>query len=1102
MKRLLLSSLAAFSMWQSLAFADDIDIYLRTRENSPKPYLMLTFDYRNDMASTYCTGLDACRAAVGLEAGEPDENSPLLMALKDIVGDPDLAKANNLQALLSVLQVVFAKFDDIYVGLMMPNKVKGGTILRGFELFEDGDVNGAKQEIVDLLRLVPSNITGSDNFHAVSPKELHYEFWEYLNGGAVRLGDETLDNFPALPPPPDTGTDPYAKLRVSSTAPYYDAVVVNKHGDSSTANDSYISPFPVDVSSCTRLFEVHATSGNDASGNGDGNLNALIEANMSAAAAAKGYKGMVAYMANNDMVSAIPGEQALKSWYIQMGSAATDADDWAELMGTADQDNFMEVSGNKASLLDLQETLEAVFIEALSVSSTFVSASVPVNVFNRIQTLDNFYIALFEAKSNKSWPGNLKKLRLADTDEPPNGQYDDIIDARGLAAFSNEDGRLHYEALTYWTDPQSLPAADPDNSEIELRDGRAVARGGAGQQIPGFIAGDVGTANGTGTRQVYVEPATAPINGNSVSFDNFDANDTTLSKLMLDADLSALTTTDLDTLESLLGTRDTEEAKDIIGWGRGLDVDNKNNQGVAPNRDWVLGDAIHSRPLALNYGATGNYTQENPNIRLFMGTNDGFFHVFENTHSSGDESGAELFTFIPRESLPILKELRQNAIGKHPYGVDGEPVALVADSDLDGTVETADGDEVYVYVGMRRGGKSYYALDVSDPSATPKLQWKITKTTSGDFDELGYTFSTPRVVKVQYGGAIVDALIFAGGYDMNKDEPTVANLASPTDSEGNAIYVVNARTGELIWKAVNGTSVASNTSFYHSDLDHSIPSTVATLDSNSNGIADRAYVGDTGGNVWRIDLPEGKSADDIDHRKDNWKINNLANLGEGTEAGDRRFFHPPDLVETRDSEGNYDGILIESGDRANPLETTDENYLYLIKDRNTISGIPPASPVLQSNLTDTTSCVKGTDSIGDVACSDLDYGNGWKIKLEVSGEKGLASPLAADGQVYFTSYRPNESLNDNCEPVEGMGAVYLVNLKDGTAVNDQRAQEIGPGIPPQVTALGSDALIVPGAGMLKDPNGDSKQRDKLVDTDGKGMYIIYWREPGVDKLER
>lgn len=1112
MKRLILSGLVAFSVWQSLAFADDTDIYLTTAADGPKPFLMLTFDYRNDMAATFCNSLSACRETVGLESGQADEESPLLMAMKDITGDTSLAKVNSLQALLAVLQVVFDKYSGIYVGLMVPNKNNGGSILRGFKEFQVGDANGAKAELLNILNLIPTPSTGNA-YHDVSPKEMHYEFWRYLNGGNVALGDQTADNFPGLPAPPAdiTVEDPYALLRPDADG-YYTAINnpvdnddVVKDTNGNGRPDQYISPFdPATDYACVKLFEIYTTSGN-AGLNGDSDLDSQIGDSMQSTTidvTDPNFTGMVSWMANNDMVDWVAGEQTLKTWFIQMGTASTQADDWARTMATSAQDQrLLEVSGRGTNLKDLQAAIEAFFVEAISTSSTFVSASVPVNVFNRIETLDNFYIALFEANAKSRWPGNLKKLKLVDEDTPPDGNYDEIKDANGKIAFDNDTGRILFDRLTFWTDAAALPPANPDRGEVDNRDGRAVARGGAGQKIPGFITNDLGSTTAIGPRQLYLEPASVT-NGASNSFVTFDS--TTLAS---DADV-----------QTLLGVTTATDATSLISWARGIDEQDEDNDNQTNVRGWILGDAIHSRPLALNYGATTGYTESKPNIRLFMGTNDGFFHIFEDMapgtstlDGNGNpvttpptESGKELFAFMPRESLPNLQQLYDDTALSpdgssvtHPYGVDGEPVALVVDDDRDGTVET--GDEVYVYVGMRRGGRSYYALNASNPDAVPSLQWKITKTSGGNFDELGYTFSTPRVAKVQYGSNPVDVLIFAGGYDMNKDDPSIS---AGTDTEGNAIYIVNARTGALIWKAVDGIGSNTDTTHYNSGLDHSIPSSVATLDSNGNGIVDRAYVGDMGGNVWRIDLPEGNQAN---HRQDNWEITKLAALGGNTEAEDRRFFHAPDVVQTKDENGNYDGILLTSGDRASPKEVDDDNYLYLIKDRSTRSGNPPASVLGHAELTDTTACITGTET-GTVNsttydCSNMNYDKGWKIELKENGEKGLASPLTVDGKAYFTTYRPHQISGATCEPTEGKGALFKVNLKDGTAIHNKRDQEIGPGIPPQVTPLGSDGLLFPGAGELENPDDPNNQnRDKVGKTDGKGMYIIYWREPGVDKL--
>src|SRR4029077_20225840 len=119
---------------------------------------------------------------------------------------------------------------------------------------------------------------------------------------------------------------------------------------------------------------------------------------------------------------------------------------------------------------------------------------------------------------------------------------------------------------------------------------------------------------------------------------------------------------------------------------------------------------------------------------------------------------------------------------------------------------------------------------------------------------------------------------------------------------GNAIYVVRAGTGELIWKAIHGSGAAGGAAYPHPELRDSIPSGLAIADTDADGAIDRLLVGDTGGNVWGADLRAGGPGA--------WTLARLACLGRhggaqcagsGSRADDRRFFHPPDLVQSRDA---------------------------------------------------------------------------------------------------------------------------------------------------------------------------------------------------------
>ena len=105
-------------------------------------------------------------------------------------------------------------------------------------------------------------------------------------------------------------------------------------------------------------------------------------------------------------------------------------------------------------------------------------------------------------------------------------------------------------------------------------------------------------------------------------------------------------------------------------------------------REWLFGDALHSRPLPINYGALGGYTSpDNPAIYIAVATNDGLLRMLRNTRTSGAQSGEEVWSFMPRSAMAAQKVLRANGTGmKHPYTVDGAPVAFMQDRNRDGSM--------------------------------------------------------------------------------------------------------------------------------------------------------------------------------------------------------------------------------------------------------------------------------------------------------------------------------------------------------------------------------------------------------------------------------
>ena len=299
-------------------------------------------------------------------------------------------------------------------------------------------------------------------------------------------------------------------------------------------------------------------------------------------------------------------------------------------------------------------------------------------------------------------------------------------------------------------------------------------------------------------------------------------------------------------------------------------------------------------------------------------------------------------------------------------------------------------------------------------------------------------------------------------------------------------------------------------------LTHSIPSPLTVIDSDRNGVDDRAYVGDSGGNVWRIDFTEhGQPAPGFPAIVDrNWYLTRLATLG-GSGAGDRRFFHAPDVVQSRDSAGDYAGVLLVSGNRAAPREVGVRNFAYLLKDRRVAAGgdgaLPaPVSAIAHDVLADITG---GCRSAAEYTCSDTDLEPGWKLELVSPGEKGLSTPLVTNGKLLFTSYVPSTGEDpadspDTCTAAEGSSRLYAVALRDGspaltptgqlTSGNEPedadapplRFQATGPGLPADVVPDGNRVLL-PGGGLAG---------SELLSVPGRHWWRSYWREEEVDSL--
>jgi type IV pilus assembly protein PilY1 len=1089
--------------------ADDTDLYLNTDPPPPgsEPMVMFSIDYRPNLGSVVCRRGDAACDSLVDEGYLPDKGAGESYDFFDIIrgsfgkvldevggvrlglmfnhdhrnncegpdGSTDAGCSNGGYIALgftSMPAINFRNATGQYVdesGVLTTRKSCGP--FQGAGVPEaNGDrsygtcTEATRQKIHEILWEIP--VSEGDRTHSYQGKELFFELYRYLRGFHVYNGhtgftsydgndgyDTDGDGVADLLPDPLPTDAPYSNpvndiqraaneeannwnLDADPLHVTYDPTALNA-GDqvakrthryawdtdieqASGSWHQYIDPFG--TGQCTEVFTVNMMFqvSNQEADSDDEIRKSEENEGMGINKRNPLFEDVIAKMREEDQ-SDIAGDQGVTSYFLLAdpfvnnrtgGKYAVAGGTGAPLLLSEDPDELI------ANLTDI-------FKQILSVSTTFVAASIPVNSFNRAEVLDNVYLALFQPHPDKDpyWFGNVKKLRLEGLNSGGNVFLEDANGNPAIAA----DGRIRFDSLTFWTDPTKFDVqeADVDLGEVSGRDGRSVNRGGGGHKQAGFGGGSPGAANGdTGARRILFDSTSSALS-------DLDANTLIASVLKQEFDPSAALS--------------DAEVVDLIKWLRGQDVyDEDNDNDFDEGRRWYMASALHSRPIPINYGSRGSYTRTNPEIFVAVGTNDGMMRLIRNTpagHGGGAQTaptyGEELWAFAPRATMSTTEKLTRHYRGlpnfgiQPPYGVDGAPVVYV-EEDGDGTIQS--GEKVLLFFGLRRGGRSYYALDISDPE-NPDLLWRIDGGT-GDFAELGYTFSTPVVGRINLSGTEKAVLIFGGGYDFAYD----AGPGPVAASMGNGVFVVDALTGTLIRKFTSG-------------VDDAIPSPITGVDLNGDGLIDRIIVGDMGGRVWRMDILAGSAPAD-------WTLNKLASFGvrasaDGDGSGDgvdRRFFHAPDVVPFRDSSGDYDAVIIGSGNRANPKGRSIDNAMFMVKDRAVSTINPPATgeltPTKESDLSNITNCTDAS------TCAATNLVNGWKYELEAAGEKSLSTPITLSGIVFFTTFVPPGTAidpdADQCVPPEGQGRLYSVGLAEGNAlVNRDRPidQQESPGNP-------------------------------------------------------
>ncbi|SEA47858.1 PilC/PilY family type IV pilus protein [Microbulbifer marinus] len=468
----------------------------------------------------------------------------------------------------------------------------------------------------------------------------------------------------------------------------------------------------------------------------------------------------------------------------------------------------------------------------------------------------------------------------------------------------------------------------------------------------------------------------------------------------------------------------------------------------------LLGDIVHSTPVYVgepelnwpNYFANPSqsatyYEQfrihnEGRTPMVYVGANDGMLHGFN------AENGAEVFAYVP--SLVLNSSLEQglhaftDSIYNHNYYVDLTPTVSDVYIDMDG--DRKEEWSTVLIGGLRRGGKGYFALNITDPSllAAAETGTNAEQIVMWEFDgasgsnDLGYSFSEAQVARLNNGRW---AAIFGNGYDSVNG---VAGLF--------IVYLDGGLDGwsDADWEFIS-TEVGPDASGRKNGL-----SSPRLIDLDGDRIVDRVYAGDLQGNMWAFDLSDQDADIHGGDDADQWGIAGNAPLFTGPNSGQPSgaiMAAPLVARNTAVATGAAPNLLVMFGTgqylNAADLEDNLAGAFYAVWDHGR-TGIT-AADLANRELVDGT---YGRE-IGDPATTStvaLNWDNphqGWRMNLELgnhdavtlsgyAGERVISAPTLRRNTLFFSTISPSLA------PCASSGKGYLMSLdfRTGAAGDD------------------------------------------------------------------
>ncbi|OPX35785.1 MAG: hypothetical protein B1H11_08620 [Desulfobacteraceae bacterium 4484_190.1] len=503
------------------------------------------------------------------------------------------------------------------------------------------------------------------------------------------------------------------------------------------------------------------------------------------------------------------------------------------------------------------------------------------------------------------------------------------------------------------------------------------------------------------------------------------------------------------------------DAEAVIGYT--LDPDYDNGKYIGNRKaGWPLGDIYHSVPVVIpepkfylpywagyeddpGPPAAAGFKTDNAGrpTMIYTGANDGMLHAIN------DNNGQERWAYIPKCVLGTLHEFKEG----HRFTVD----LTIKGADIDtsdGCVGT--GWKTMIVSGLRKGGASYYALDVTDPD-NPLPVWEMTDndaTDSGDpgfsgadiEGKMGNTWSVPSFGRISIDDVPTSVVIVGGGY-------------STTENKGNRIYILRAATGKILKEievggATNNIPAEIYTMRYRLNQNGEPVDYVTRtqVDPKLKGFIEVAYFGGTNGIFYKL---TGLNADS------GW--NPQVEVLYAPPLADRQpIYHRASVADYACCAKRF--VLFGTGDENDPT-TVNQNYFYEIEDRAWDAEL---------DATDYPDPSQGKD--------DGLFRLTWKEELDL-GEEVLSDSFVHAGAVYFTTYQPQ----GGCD----MGYSFLYGLTTSTCSDVGSDPALPGGNKKENLGKSISTAPVSGGTFMAIGDGDDVTIKPLPSVSGQ---LLYWRE--------